>query len=69
MPLVNALQRNSSDIFLQQGVESPSRFMKIRSLWPFPVSAYRQGDGVDEGDSEQSPSICPDEGTPSSFVT
>lgn len=69
MPLVNALQQNSSDIFLQQGGESPSRFMKIRSLWPFPVRSYRQGDGVDAVDSEQPRSVCPDEGTPSSFVT
>ena len=66
MPLVNALQPNSSDIFLQRGGESPSRFMKIKSLWPFPVIAYRQGDGVD---SDQPPLVCADEGTPSSFVT
>ncbi|HQS32460.1 MAG: hypothetical protein B7X59_03015 [Polaromonas sp. 39-63-203] len=69
MPLVNALQHNSSDIFLQQGVEPPSRFMKIRSLWPFPVKGYGQGEGVDDADSDRAPLGDPDEGTPSSFVT
>lgn len=69
MPLVNALQHNSSDIFLQQGIESPSRFMKIRSLWPFPVKGHGQGEGLDNGDSELTPLSDPDEGTPSSFVT
>lgn len=66
MALVNALQNNSPETFHPQVGESASRFMKIRSIWPFPVKGHQT---TDQADSE---SPCEEAGesvTPSSFVT
>jgi len=37
MALVNALQHNSLEMLDQQRAEASRRFLKIRSIWPFPV--------------------------------
>ena len=43
MALVNALEKNSPDVFYPHGGESNHRFMRIRSIWPFPVKGIQQG--------------------------
>jgi hypothetical protein len=66
MALVNALQHNSPETFQPQARESAHRFMKIRSIWPFPV----KGDQVaDQFESEPPQEEAGDSVTPSSFVT
>jgi hypothetical protein len=62
MALVNALQHNSPETFHPQVGESASRFMKIRSIWPFPVKGH-------QADSEQPQEEAGESVTPSSFVT
>ena len=66
MALVNALQNHSPDVFNHQVGEPASRFMKIRSIWPFPV---RGNQAADASDSEQPPEEAGESVTPSSFVT
>jgi hypothetical protein len=66
MALVNALQHNSPETFHPQGSESANRFMKIRSIWPFPVKSSQANDGAD---SEPPQEEAGDSVTPSSFVT
>jgi len=68
MPLVNAFQNSAHDVFHHDphvGETSP-RFMKIRSVWPFPVRGTRQ---VDTADSEPSGEEIEDSVAPSSFIT
>ena len=64
MALVNALQNNPRDMLSQQA-EGASRFMKIRSIWPFPV----RGDQTDRADSDIPPEDHDESVAPSSFVT
>ena len=66
MALVNALQHNSPEIFNQHAAEPASRFMKIRSIWPFPVKSSQAGDLVD---SDLPGEEAGDSVTPSSFTT
>jgi hypothetical protein len=66
MALVNALQHNSPETFHPQVSESASRFMKIRSIWPFPVKREQVADRLD---SEQPQEEAGESVTPSSFVT
>lgn len=66
MALVNALQNNSKESFHPQSGGSASRFIKIRSIWPFPVKGIQP--------SEDADTVLPNEdtdesGTASSFVT
>ena len=66
MALVNALQHNSPETFRPQVGESAGRFMKIRSIWPFPVKGNQTNDQVDiEPPQEEAGESV----TPSSFVT
>jgi hypothetical protein len=66
MALVNALQHNSPETFQPQVSESASRFMKIRSIWPFPVKGNQ---AADQADSEPPQQEAGESVTPSSFVT
>lgn len=68
MALVNAFQNSSHDTFShdQQAGELTGRFIKIRSVWPFPVSGKRQADSTD---SELHLEDVGDAVAPSSFVT
>ena len=66
MALVNALQHNSPEIFNQHAAEPASRFMKIRSIWPFPVKSSH---AEDHADSELPGEEASDSVTPSSFTT
>lgn len=65
MPLVNALQHNSPEVFNYVS-ESPSRFAKIKSLWSFQVKNQSEGDSTDV---ELSQPDVGDSGPPSSFIT
>jgi hypothetical protein len=65
MALVNALQNNSPEMFNQPQVDATSRFMKIRSIWPFTVRGEQPAkadSGLPAEDDEESVA-------PSSFVT
>ena len=66
MALVNALEKNSPDVFQQHGGEPSNRFMKIRSIWSFPVKGSQQGG---RADSELSVEEAGESVTPSSFIT
>jgi hypothetical protein len=66
MALVNALQNNSPEMFHQPVSEQASRFMKIRSIWPFPVRASQEDE---QPDSESLQAEAGESVTPSSFVT
>ena len=66
MALVNALQHNPPEMFNQHTEEPASRFMKIRSIWPFPVKSSPAGD---HADSELPGEEAGDSVTPSSFIT
>jgi hypothetical protein len=65
MALVNALQNNSGEMFDPPGAEATSRFMKIRSIWPFPV----RGEQASQAESELAPDDDAHSVAPSSFVT
>lgn len=68
MALVNAFQNSSHDAFHrdQQAGEPNGQFMKIRSIWPFPVRNNRQSDSVDcELAAEGAGELV----APSSFIT
>jgi hypothetical protein len=71
MALVNALQSNTPEMFHQQGGEPSGRFMKIRSIWPFPVRGIQaSGDASpDSSYGEPNADEAGDSVTPSSFVT
>ena len=68
MALVNAFQNSSHETFNndQQAGEPSGRFMKIRSVWPFPVRRYRQ---ADPADSELPAEDAGESVAPSSFIT
>ena len=68
MALVNAFQNSSHDAFNhnQQAGEPSGRFMKIRSIWPFPVKSNRQ---ADPADSELAAGDAGESVAPSSFIT
>ena len=68
MALVNAFQNSSHDAFHndQQAVEPNGRFMKIRSIWPFPVRNNRQ---ADPADCELAAEDAGESVAPSSFIT
>ncbi len=66
MALVNALQHNSPEVFNQHVAEPASRFMKIRSIWPFPVRSSQPGD---HAESELPNEEAGESVTPSSFIT
>jgi hypothetical protein len=66
MALVNALQSNSTETFHPHAGESAGRFMKIRSLWPFPVQGSQT---TDQAESEPAQDEAGESVTPSSFVT
>jgi hypothetical protein len=66
MALVNALQSHSPEMFNQQGGEPSGRFMKIRSLWSFPVKSPQD---AEHAESKLLPEQAGESATPSSFVT
>ena len=68
MPLVNALQHNSPDVF-NHASEMPNRFTKIKSLWSFQVKNKRESDSPDIDLPELSQFDASDSGPPSSFIT
>ena len=68
MALVNAFQNSSFEAsgYNQPAGEPAARFMKIRSIWPFPVRGSQE---PDPGDSELQLEESGESVSPSSFIT